>query len=224
MGYIHSNAAVNLYIVALIVFQAYQPVLAFQPNQIVRIAQTEITIPIPEGFSSPSENSRRLIQRGELSTITEDRLLLMFAKPDDIKAEEDGRNALMDRYMLVQTTRAIEPHTLNQIQFQNYRNQVRRELSSQFVTLLPDVQKNWDRYANEMARQGRGNPDMKIVDIGPVGLFFEDLTAVGVSGVVYSDVYRGGTKRAHFTAWATTLILVKGKLLWLHSLLHIPFI
>jgi len=212
---VRSNYKAIVYLVVFLVCLSAHPVVASSALPTVQIAEANIEVPVPEGFAWPTQKAKRLIRRGELSTVQDDRLLLMFATPEDIAAEEKGQNALMEQYMLLQTTRIFEPHTLRPNQFQRYKQQVRDELATQYEAILPDVQKNWDNYFNEMARLGRGRTEATVVGIGSVGLFYEDSTAVAISGITYSDVVKGGEEKAHFTATATILTLVKGKILWL---------
>lgn len=149
------------------------------------------------------------------STVPKDRLLAVFASAKDIEAEIRGVQATMDRYGLAQSTRDLEPHQISLTQFSKYKADTRAQLSGQFQRDLADVRKNWEGLAQEYQAQGRGKLTMTPEDIGPIGVVDETPFSLTVAGLLSSRVRSGGRERVHVTAIATSLLLVRGKVIWL---------
>lgn len=189
--------------------------IAAESSVTVTIGAQRLILPPPSGFQYPGALAPRLVRLGEQATVPEDRLLAIFAAPRDIQAEVRGNPATMDRYGLAQSTKELEPHQISLTQFAKYKADVRAQLSGQFERDLADVRKNWAAFAKEYETQGRGKLDMTPTDISPIGVVKETPVALTVAGLLSAKVRTDRGERVHMTAMATSLLLVKQKVLWL---------
>ncbi|MCC6656590.1 MAG: hypothetical protein IT512_00230 [Rhodocyclaceae bacterium] len=186
-----------------------------ESSVVVTIGAERLILPPPSDFQFPGALAPRLVRLGEHAMVPEDRLLAIFASPKDIQAEVRGNPARMDRYGLAQTTKELEQHQISLAQFAKYKADVRAELSGKIEQDFSDLRKNWAVIAKEYGHRGRKKPDLTLEDISPIGVVKETSVSLTALGLVSTKVRANGGERIHVTAMATSLVLVRRKVLWL---------
>ena len=148
----------------------------------------------------------------EEATPAPNRLLAYFARPADLKARAQGKDARFHRYFLAQTLRKIENRSFTAADFAQVRSATKKQQSELAGKLEP-------RLAELTREIGRRSDDahLRTGDVVPLGIYQDSETFVNfgtASRVRYQD---GGFGEDRTVVNVTSIVTVNGKILFLYT-------
>lgn len=181
----------------------------------VIVGGQQIMIPAPDSLSQAT--TPRMIRIGELATVKEDRLLVVFGMKSDVKEDSKGGIPRMDRYGYVQATLSVEPYQIPLDRFAKYKADTKAEaLAELSAEDRVAVQKNIEL----LERWVKSDMNAKLqADVPRLGSFYildetpTSLTMVTKATTLISVA--GGMQHSVEQIGGFSQILVKSKVIWL---------
>lgn len=188
------------------------------PSVAALVGDTPVAIPAPAGFSDPSGASPEMRSIAETLTPPDNRLLAIFVPDADIKRVALGQSPELTRYFMAQTSRKAESATVSAREFDQFRTMFTQQQRDAIKSANDDLQKNLDVASKELGRKFQ-DPEfaIKAGEIKPLGMFDAGGSSFGMTALTsYSGVV-DGKKNDVILAMATTIALVKGKIVFLYA-------
>ncbi len=177
-------------------------------DETVTIGQTAIQVPLPAGFARFDGVNADVDKLMNSLVPPTNRMLLIVATPDDVKAAKAGTPGNMKRYMLVQTFKDGEAQTVTVKQFA----EVLTALETQFATKDKGAG-NLESEVNNLLKGAKLPTDLKIGETSMLGVFEKNERAIDIG--MLSKVQIGQEAPSPLAA-AASIMLVHGKVSYLY--------
>lgn len=174
-----------------------------------------IMIPAPNSFSQAT--TPRMIRIGELATVKEDRLLVVFGTTSDVKEEAKGGIPPMERYGYVQATLNVEPYQIPLDRFAKYKADTKAEtLAGLSAEDRVAVQKNIALLEQWVKSDMNVKLQVDVPRLGSVYVLDETPTSLTIVTKAATLVTVAGGKQHSVEQIAgISQMLVKSKVIWL---------
>ncbi len=184
----------------------------------VTIGEQEVFILPPVEFVDPAVAAPELVEIGKKMVAPTNRLLAIYIPTQELKNHLAGKEIDLNRYSMLQTSNAAQKLVMSQHFFDAIKQTVKDQSSSQTAEMVAKAQTHVNSAA---ASIGKIIDDktfaIKINDFKSMGLFNE--TPTSISTVGSSNVFSraGGEAESTPIVYASTVVLVKGKALFLYT-------
>jgi len=182
----------------------------------ITVGDVKINVPPYSEFSEISSISTETFEMFQGMCPPSNYLLAVFLTQDDVGRLLLGEPAILNRYMMVQSYKEIETLTLTKHQFV----EIRREIRKQWDSLSQESRKSIDQMTEKAGDVFSDKYDIelafKIGDIVPLGVDSETTSSITVSQLAKYNINLDGEDVESVMAYATTTLLVKGKVIYLY--------
>ena len=188
------------------------------PPVAAHVGDTPIAISAPAGFADPSGASPEMRTVAETLTPPDNRLLALFVPEADIKRAASGQSPELTRYFMVQTSRKAESAKVSARDFEQFRTTFTQQQHDAIKSANDDLQKNLDVASKELGRKFQDSElAIKAGEIKPLGMFDAGGSSFGMTALTNYSGMVDGKKNDVVLAMATTIALVKGKIVFLYA-------
>jgi uncharacterized membrane protein YhaH (DUF805 family) len=178
----------------------------------VQIADQTIAIPTPAGFSEISRISPETFRTFQAILPARSPLLAVFVSEADTGRLLRGEPAVLDQYMLVQSSGAVEKYTFTQSQFAEFRAGLRKQyeaMDTRSESLDAALKKAGETWSN------KAGTEIGVAMNGGVFLGIDSETATTISASILTKytISAGSQHIEQVMAGVSGTLLVKGKIL-----------
>jgi hypothetical protein len=199
----------------VLAIQGHQAIAGTQ-GVTVDVGGEAVYIPAPTGFHEVSQLSPETRKFAEMVTPPKNRLLAVFVSEGDLGQIMKGEDPVLDRYILMQCYRQLENSRITGAEFSKLAGQVRQE---QYTLLEKDKATRDSRIAQmskTISKEYGIALNLKIGETAPLGVFMEKTGAIGFAYLAKCQASAEGQQLDHLVAGATSIMRVKGNLMYSH--------
>lgn len=180
------------------------------------VAGTGVTLPVPVGFTEPSNEVPILRSRAEQITPPQMRLLATYVDDSDLLAVQQGTTPNFKRYFLISVLRSKEADVLDVKAFRKVKSEVTGLDQTAVDHARDGVQRHLDSVARRVGTEsGVSALSLKVGESRLLGVFDETATSISMLAVSRVSASNGTRELNTTVSQATSLVLLKGKVVFL---------
>lgn len=182
------------------------------------IGSTTVNIATPAGYTDPSLRAPRIMQVMTKLTPPTNRLLKMYMQSSDVDTMMTGKQFDMEKYFLVQTALQAEWLEAQPSDFAKLKAELRALSASDNVKLMDNAQPGIDQGVKDIGKMV-GDPEfaIKLNDSEALGIYRETPRSISMLNSSTVDGTVAGIVSSKRMAAGTTILLIKGKILYLYT-------
>lgn len=198
----------------LLLFLNSNSVTADTKNIQLDIGGVTIDVQAPNGFHEISSLSPETRQLVKTMMPPDNRLLGVFVSEEDLGRIMKAEAPELSRYMSLQVFRKLENTTLSNRQFQQLANQLKEEQNTLLNKAKDKAGLLVEGAAENISKEYEISLEMRLGELVPLGMFFEQSNAVGFASLAKMEVEVEGEKFDEVVAGGMSFLLARGKLLY----------
>jgi hypothetical protein len=179
------------------------------------VASTPLLLPVPAGFTEPSEAVPILRKNAETITAPPMRLLAVYVDDKDREAAEKGNTPSFKRYFMVQVLRAREGDVLDERAFSEVKSQVTGLDPAKLAKVSEDLRTHIGSAAKRIGSEAGVNDLALSVGVPrQMGVFYETESAVSTLLVTRASASTASSTLERVVGQATSTVLLRGKVVF----------
>jgi len=180
------------------------------------VAGTALTLPVPAGFTEPSNDVPILRSRAEQITPPQMRLLATYVDDPDLLAVQQGTTPNFRRYFMISVLRSKEADVLDVKAFRSVKSEVIGLDQAATDRAREGVQRHLDSAARRVGvESGVSELSLKVGESRQLGVFDETATSISMLAVSKVSASNGTRELNTTVGQATSLVLLNGKVVFL---------
>ena len=203
-------------VVSLIILLAATSSAADTKKIIVNIGGVLFDVKSPAGFHEISAISPETRRMAETMTPPTNRLLGVFVSESDLKRVKKGDFPELTRYMLLQTFRQMENRIMSGPDFYQAASGIKKQQNTLQDSVKDKVGNLLDGATDKLSKEYDISMKMKMGEQIPLGIFNDQPKSFGFANLVKYQLEAEGVKSEHVVAGGTSMLLHKGKILFVY--------
>jgi hypothetical protein len=183
----------------------------------ITLGDESFQVAAPAGFADVSGVSKEQFAVFEDMLPESNRLLAVFVTEQDAGRLMRGDSADFREYFLVQSVKALESMTLSKQQFTEIRSMLRQQYGDVFEKQKEAIEEGTTRAGRSLSKRLGTDVDFNISGMVPLGIDEETASHISMSFLSKYDMTIDGDVIESVVAGTTTVLLVRGKVLYLNG-------
>lgn len=193
----------------------FLPLFCTNTTQVnISIGNKELHIKSPDKFHEISSAYPEYKKMGEMFTPPSHRFLGLFVTEQDLGYVMKGQpKESLDRYMMLQTIKEIEPQNITHSKFISFKESMKKNIAISIDKTKQKANTEFDKVKSNLSSNYSIDYSVKVGEIYPLGVSLEYDDVLTLSYLSKYNFKVNGNNVEKVVVYGSSLVLIKGKLL-----------